>query len=153
MSLIFFLSTKNISYLTLKKLLSVSYERFYLRDCLTSENWFLFSKIWLNVWENLIITGLSYNVIKWISCIRWWCEYIIDSHWQRHFWDHPESKWFWSVDSDVKSDNGINNLLLDLSTSEMWKIIKNKHRYLVVHSNEEMNKTIGDLEQFVDKMG
>lgn len=61
-----------------------------------------------------------------------------------------------SNDSNVhpgdESDNEINYADPVPFTLEMQKIIKSMHIYLDVHSSREMNKTMGNLEQFVDNM-
>jgi len=56
------------------------------------------------------------------------------------------------VDSDNESENGISDAVPVPSTSEMRKIIKSMRRYLNAQSNGEMDKTMDDLEQFVDNV-
>lgn len=56
------------------------------------------------------------------------------------------------VDSDDESENGISDAVPVPSTSEMRKIIKSMRSYLNAQSNGEMDKTMDDLEQFVDNV-
>ncbi|GFT72928.1 hypothetical protein TNCV_1976491 [Trichonephila clavipes] len=54
------------------------------------------------------------------------------------------------IDADSGDQNEMNNSAPVPSSSDMRNIMKSMSSYLDTHSNGEMNKKIGSIEQFID---
>ncbi|GFU17218.1 DDE-1 domain-containing protein [Trichonephila clavipes] len=53
-------------------------------------------------------------------------------------------------DADFNDENQMNNAAPVPTSYEMMNIMKSMRSYLDVHSNDEMNNKMDDIEQFVD---